>query len=75
MCGNFSLMNEIFNVVVVICLAVFASIYIIMYFKKKIVDSNNQNKKELLDINIRHQKEMKDLEYRHKKEMEELKLK
>lgn len=74
MCGNFSFMNEIFNIVVAICLAACACTYIIMYFKKKIVESNNNSKKELLDINTKHQKDMKDLEYRHKKEIEELKL-
>lgn len=67
-------MDEISCIVLIICATVTACIFIIMFFKKRIVDSNNRSKEELLQKNIDHQKKMKELEYKHKEEIEKLKL-
>ena len=67
--------NSLIVLSIILLICIIATVWIIMHYRYKIVESNNKSKKELLQINTDHQKEMKDMEYKHKKEIEELKLK
>ena len=55
----------------IIAIIVCISIGIILYYWKKIIDSNNKSKENMLEFKTSHEKAMKELEWRKKMEWED----